>query len=235
MKNRSFLAFVVLAALPAAALARPAALQMSLGEQHVAFAGAAANLPGATFSIRGVSRRLGRAGVRVHVSYARGAGAELDEGGFRFTAYPAHVISPYAAVGVLSLTGLSGATSVSTSYAINPYTGAINPVVTTAALPPVSVATGYAFAGLHARYYLSPRLVLTAHAALGAGFGGSVSGVAASASGGQNPLATSLGIAMRYRVTRRLDASLGYSRVSIPARGSDFKSSGVSGDLSYRF
>lgn len=235
-KNLKNVLPLLLAALPMTALAHThdARLQVSASQNFVTFDGASGNLSGLSLGVKGVSRRLDGAGVRARLSYAVGGGASLEALAVRVVAYPRQVISAYASVGVLSLNSLSGATSVTTAYSINTTTGAIIPSTTTVDLPPVSVTTGDVFVGLRAHTTLNPRLVLNAHAALGTGVGGSTTGLPAAASA-SNPLATSLGVGMRYRITKSLDAALTYSRTSIPIRGADLKSSGVIATVSYLF
>lgn len=228
---------LLLAALPTTALAHTnpgAGLQVSASQNFVTFGGASGNLSGLSLGVKGVSRRLDGAGVRARLSYAVGGGASLEALAVRVVAYPRQGISPYTSVGVLDLSALSGATATTTSYSINPTTGVINPTTTTVPLSPTGVVMGYGFVGLRAHRALNPRLSLTAHAALGTGVGGSTTGLPAS-SGTGNALATSLGVGMRYRVTKSLDAALTYTRIAIPVRGTTFQSSGIAIQASYLF
>ena len=171
MKNPLVL---LLAALPMAAVAHTnhsARLQIGVFQNHVTLGGAAGNLAGLSIGVKGMSRHLGGMGVRARLSYAAGNGASLETLAARIVAYPRQGISPYVSLGALDLSTLSGVTSVTTSYSINPMTGIISPTTTTTALPPIGMAMGYGFVGLRAHYRLNPHLVLTAHAALGAGVG----------------------------------------------------------------
>ena len=235
-RYKHVLAATIAALLPAAALAHTpgARIQVSAFQNHVAFGGAAGNLSGLALGIHGVSHRLGGIGVHARLGYAVGDGASLETLGARIVAYPHRGISPYMSLGAVDLSSLSGATSATTSYQVNTTTGAITPTTTITQLPPVGVVMGDVFAGLRGRYALNPRMSLVAHAALGDGVGGSVTGLAASAPG-SSTLATSYGVGMRYRVTKAMDARLVYSRTSIPVRGSTFKSGGVSVGMSYLF
>jgi hypothetical protein len=233
---KKLFAVAVLALAPGiAAAAGGARLQVGLSQNNVAFGGADGNLAGAYLGVSGVSRRLGGVGVRARLSYAvGGGGASLETLAVRAVAYPRQGISPYLGLGVLDLSTLAGATSVATSYAINTTTGVISPVTTTTALPPTSLVMGVGLVGLRARYVVNPRLLLTAHAALGAGFGGSTTGLPPAA-GSASQLATSLGVGMRYAMTRRLDAALTYTRTAIPVRGATYRSGEVAIQVSALF
>ena len=237
MKKSIFAVAVVFALAPGLAFASPhgARLQVGAFQNHVGFGGAAGNLSGMSLGIKGVSRRLGGVGVRAGVSYSRGAGASLETLDVRAVANPAAALSPYLSAGVVDLSLLSGATSSATTYSINQATGVISPVTTTTALPPTSMVMGVGFVGLRARYALNPRLLLAAHAALGAGFGGSATGLPPAAAGATSPLATSVGLGMRYAMTRHTSVGLTYTRTSIPNRGATFLSSGVSVQVSALF
>ena len=225
MKQQKLLT-LVLALAPVTALAHtssPGALRLGVSETHVGMAGASANMPGLTLGVGGLYRGVG---VRAGLSYARGAGASLEVLNVRATASPRAVVSPYMSVGLVDLASLSGATSSQTTYGINPTTGVITPTTTTQTLPPCGVVMGDAFVGLRAMLDLNPRWFLAAHAAVGAGFGGSVTGLPAAAPGG-SPFATDMGVAIRYRVTGHAIAALTYSRLAVPVRGVTFKSEGV--------
>ncbi len=212
---------------PVAALAHnnaPGALRLGVSETHVGMgAGASANMPGLTLGVGGLYR-----GVDIHagVSYARGAGASLETLGVRAVASPHAAVSPYMSVGLVDLASLSGATTSTTTYAVNPTTGVITPTTTTTALPPRGVVMGYGFVGLRARIALNPRWALAAHVGIGAGFGGSVTGLPVATPGG-SPFATDMVVAIRYRVTPHAVAALTYSREVIPVRGATFRDEGV--------
>ena len=220
------LLLLTLALAPVAALAHnaPGTLRLGVSETHVGMAGASANMPGLSLGVGGQYHGVG---VRASLSYARGAGASLslETLDIRATANPRAALSPYASLGVIDLASLSGATSTATTYQVNSG-GLITPTTTTQALPPRGVVMGVGFVGLRARLNLNPRWSLAAHAAVGAGFGGSVTGLPASA-GGRSPFATSFGAGMRYRISRHTTAALIYSREVIPVRGVTFKSEGI--------
>jgi hypothetical protein len=181
-------------------------------------------MPGLTLGVGGLYRGVG---VRASLSYARGAGASLESLDVRATASPHAAVSPYMSVGLVDLASPSGATSSQTDYTIDPTTGVITPTTMTTNLPPRGVVMGDAFVGLRARLDLNPRWFLAAHAAVGAGFGGSVTGLPAAAPGG-SPFATDMRVAIRYRVSPHAVAGLTYTREVIPIRGAAFRSEGVS-------
>ena len=218
---------LALLAAPVAALAHnaPGALRLGVSETHVGMgAGASANMPGLALGVGGLYRGVG---VRASLSYARGAGASLETLDVRAVVNPTAPLSPYASLGTIDLADLSGATSTATTYAVNPTTGVITPTTTTQALPVRGVLMGYGFVGLRARLDLNPRWQIAAHAGVGAGIGGSTTGLPAATPGG-SPFATDMGVAIRYRVTPRAVAALTYSREVIPVRGTTFRSDGVS-------
>ncbi|MDA8205133.1 MAG: hypothetical protein M0Z36_03620 [Thermaerobacter sp.] len=207
------IAVLALAAMPCIASANGARVQVGGLQDHVSFGGGTANLSGAFLGISGVSRRLGGIGIRARLGYADGFGASLETLGVRVVGSPHQRISPYASLGVLDLSSL--AVPPTTSYVFN-------------------LVMGDVFAGLRGRYVVNPRLSLMAHAAMGEGVGGSVTGLAPQ-SGTGSVLATSFGVAMRYRVTNRLSAGVSYTQESIPARGSTFKNDGIEARVSYLF
>ena len=230
-KNLFAVAVLALAPGVAAAAGGSGALRLGVSETHVGMAGASANMPGFSLGVGGLYRGVG---IHAGVSFARGAGASLEVLNVRATASPHAAVSPYMSVGLVDLASLSGATSSQTTYGINPATGVITPTTTTQALPPMSAIMGYGFVGLRARYSLQPRVIPLAHAALGAGFGGSTTGLQPAAAAA-SPLATSLGVGMRYRVTRRLAAGLTYTRVVVPVRGATYRSGEVAIQVSALF
>ncbi|AWP23158.1 hypothetical protein C4901_07310 [Acidiferrobacter sp. SPIII_3] len=221
------IAILGLALAPSVALAHnsPGTLRFGISETHVGMAGAAANMPGLTLGVGGQYHGVG---IRAGVSYARSGGASLEALRIRATASPRATLSPYLSAGMIDLASLGGATSSAITYAVNPTTGVITPATTITDLPPRGVVMGYAFAGLRARVALNPRWALAAHAGIGAGIGGSVTGLpASSAGGGRSPFATLFGAGIRYRVTPHTVAALSYSRTAIPVRGATFRCSGV--------
>ena len=121
-----------------------------------------------------------------------------------------------------------------TTYSVNPQTGVITPQQTAVAVPPAGVVTGFVFAGLHAAIPVNANLSLVGHAAIGAGLGGSVTGLPP-AQGARSEVATSYGVAMRYDLADGPTLSVGYDRESIPVRGATFKSGGVAVSVSYLF
>ena len=236
MNRQNLLAAAIAAALlPTVAMAHQGA-RVTVGGiyQHISLAGAGGNLSGVTLGIEGVSRHLDGVGVRARLGYATGDGASLETLGVRLVAYPHQGISPYMSAGAVDLSRLPGATSATASYQVNTSTGAITATPTITHLPPVGVVMGDAFVGLRGRYDINPHLVLAAHAALGEGIGGAVTGLAPQASG-SSTLATSFGAAMSYRLSGGADLSLGYSYESIPVRGATFKSGGVIVSAARRF
>ncbi len=219
------LGIAILALAPAVALAHnaPGTLRLGVSQMHVAMgAGAAANMPGLRLGVGGVYHGVG---IRAGVSYARGAGASLENLGVRATANPRAALSPYASAGVIDLASLSGATSTATTYQVNSG-GLITPITTATNLPPRGVVMGVGFVGLRARLDLNPHWSVSAHAGIGAGIGGSVTGLPAT-TGSHSPFATDLGMGIRYRVTPHAIAVLTYSRLAVPVRGVTFKSEGV--------
>ena len=222
-KNLFAVAVLALAPGVAAAAGGSGALRLGVSETHVGMAGASANMPGFSLGVGGLYRGVG---IHAGVSFARGAGASLEVLNVRATASPHAAVSPYMSVGLVDLASLSGATSSQTDYGINPTTGVITPTTTTQALPPRGVLMGYGFVGLRAKVALNPRWSLAAHAALGAGIGGSVTGLPASA-GSHSPFATDLGMGVRYRVTPHAVAAITYSRLAVPVRGATFRSEAV--------
>ena len=198
--------------------------------QHLAIGQAAGNLPGITF---GISQRAEGIGIRARLAVARANGAELDSGSVRFLAYPGRRVSPYLTVGGLSLSGLGGV-AVTTDYAVNPTSGVITPVAVTAPVAPVGVTMGFVFAGLHAAIPVNSALSLVGHVAIGAGLGGSETGLPP-AMGARSEIARSYGVAMRYRLAGGPVLSVAYDRESIPVRGATFKSGGVAVSVSYLF
>lgn len=222
--NKRILVLALLAA-PVAALAHnaPGILRFGVSQMHVVMGGAAANMPGLRLGVGGQYRGVG---IRAGVSYARSGSASLETLDIRATANPRAALSPYTALGMIDLADLSGATSTATTYQVNSG-GLITPTTTTQALPVRGVVMGVGFVGVRARLNLNPRWSLAAHAAVGAGFGGSVTGLPAAAPGG-SPFATDMGVAIRYRVTPHAVAALTYSREVIPVRGATFRSEGVS-------
>ena len=221
--NKLGIAIFGLALAPAVALAHNGTLRLGISETHASLAGVSANMPGLSLGVGGVWHGLG---IRAGVSYARGAGASLETLGVCATVNPTAVLSPYASLGMIDLADLSGATSTAITYAVNPTTGVITPTTTTQALPPRGVVMGVGLVGLRARVALNPRWALAAHAALGAGIGGSTTGLPASA-GIRSPFATDLGMGIRYRISPHAIAALTYSRTTVPVRGATFKSEGV--------
>ncbi len=223
MKQQKLLT-LVLALAPVTALAHtssPGALRLGVSETHVGMAGASANMPGATLAVGGRYRGVW---VRAGLSFARGAGASLEVLNVRATANPTAALSPYLAAGLIDLTSLDGATST-TDYQVNAG-GLITPTTTTTNRPLRGAVMGYGFVGLRARVDLNPRWQIAAHAAIGAGFGGSVTGLPATSQGG-SPFATDLGMVIRYRVTGHATAALTYTREVIPVRGATFRSEAV--------
>ena len=224
------IAVLALAAMPCIASANGARVQVGGLQDHVSFGGGTANLSGAFLGISGVSRRLGGIGIRARLGYADGFGASLETLGVRVVGSPRRRISPYVSLGVLDLSSLAVPPMV--SYVFNTTTFTQSTVTTNP--PPVGVVMGDVFAGLRGRYVINPRLSLMVHAAMGEGIGGSVTGLAPQ-SGTGSVLATSFGVAMRYRVTNRLSAGVSYTQESIPARGSTFKNDGIEARVSYLF
>ena len=221
--NKRILVLALLAA-PAAALAHTGGtLRLGVSQMHVGMgAGASANMPGLRLGVGGQYRGVG---IHAGVSFARGAGASLETLGVRATASPHATLSPYASLGMIDLAALSGATSSQTTYQVNSG-GLITPTTTTTALPPRGVLMGYGFVGLRARLNLNPRWSASAHAGIGAGIGGSVTGLPPTPAG-RSPFATSIGVAIRYRVTPHTVAALTYTREVIPVRSATFRSSGI--------
>jgi hypothetical protein len=233
MNKQNLLAAAVAAALlPTVAMAHNQGARVSVGGayQHVAIGAAAGNLPGITF---GISQRAGGIGIRARLAVARAGGAELDSGSVRLVAYPGRRISPFLSVGALSLSNLAGAAS-ETTYAVNPQTGVITPQQVPVAVPQAGVVTGFVFAGLHAAIPVNSRLSLDGHAAIGAGLGGSATGLPP-AMGARSEIARSYGVAMRYRLAGGPVLSIGYSAQSIPMRGSALKVGGFEASVSGRF
>ncbi len=223
---------VAAALLPTVAMAHNHGARVSVGGsyQHVAIGVASGNLPGVDF---GISQRAGGIGIRARLSLARGAGAELDSGSLRFLAYPGRRVSPYLSVGGLSLSNLAG-TATETTYAVNPMTGVITPQQVAVAVPPVGVVTGFAFLGLHSSIPVNSALTLTGHVAIGAGLGGSATGLPP-AGGAHSDLARAYGVAMRYRLPDGPVLSVGYSQESLPMRGSVLKVGGIEASVGRRF
>lgn len=233
MKRLNLLAAAITAALlPTVALAHNQGARVSVGGayQHVSAGQAADNLPGVEF---GISQRAGGIGIRARLAVARANGAELDSGSVRFLAYPHHRVSPFLSVGGLSLSGLGGV-AVTTDYSVNPVTGAITPVAVRLPVPPVGVAMGDAFLGLHASIPVNSRLTLDGHVAIGAGIGGSATGLPP-AQGARSEVAHEAGVAMRFRLAGGPVLSIGYSQESIPVRGSVLKVGGVEASVARRF
>ena len=229
-KSKSVIAALVLASMPCLASAHGARVQVGGLQDHVTFGGGTANMSGASLGITGVSHRLGGIGIRARFGYADGFGASLETLGVRVVGSPRRRISPYVSLGVLDLSSLAVPPMV--SYVFNTTTFTQSTVTTNP--PPVGVVMGDVFAGLRGRYVVNPRLSLMAHAAIGEGIGGSVTGLASQANTG-SVLATSFGVAVRYRVTNRLNAGVSYTRESIPVRGSTFKNDGIEARVSYLF
>ena len=227
MKQQKLLTLVLVLA-PVTALAHnntAGVLRLGVSETHVGMgAGASANMPGLRLGVGGVWHGMG---IRAGVSFARGAGASLETFGVRATASPNAALSPYAALGMIDLASLGGATSSATTYSFNTSTGQITPTTTTTDLPVRGVLMGYGFVGLRARVALNPRWQIAAHAGIGAGVGGSTTGLPAAA-GGRSPFATDLGMGIRYRISPHAVAALTYSRLAVPVRGATFHSEGVS-------
>ena len=216
------IAILGLALAPSVALAHTGGtLRLGVSETHAALSGAAANMPGLTLGVGGQYRGVG---IRAGVSFARGDGASLETFGARAVASPHAAVSPYASLGMIDLASLGGATTT-TDYQVHSG-GLITPTTTTTNLPPRGVAMGYGFVGLRARLDLNPRWQIAAHAAVGAGIGGSVTGLPAGTTDG-SPLATSFGAGIRYRISPHAIAALTYSRTAIPVRGATFRCSGV--------
>ena len=232
MKRLNLLAAAVAATLPTVAMAHNQGARVSVGGayQHVSAGQAADNLPGVEF---GISQRAGGIGIRARLAVARANGAELDSGSVRFLAYPHHRVSPFLSVGGLSLSGLGGV-AVTTDYAVNPVTGAITPVAVTAPVAPVGVTTGFVFLGLHASTPVNSALTLVGHVAIGAGLGGSATGLPP-AMGAHSEIAREVGVAMRYRLAHGPVLSVGYSQESLPVRGSVLKVGGLEASVSRRF
>ena len=233
--NRQYLLAAAIAAalLPTVAVAHNHGARVSVGGsyQHVAIGQSAGNMPGITF---GISQQAAGIGIRARLSLARGAGAELDTGSVQILAYPHHRVSPYLTVGGLALSNLSG-TASETVYSVNTTTGAISGSQVPVAVPPASVAMGFVFAGLHASVPVNSRLSLDGHVALGAGIGGSATGLPPAA-GARNEIAHEVGVALRYRLAHRGPVlSIGYDQESIPVRGATFKSGGVIASVGRRF
>ena len=220
--NKLALFALALAPIPAMAHAG-GALRLGVSYNHTSLSGASANMPGATLGVGGRYRGVG---VRAGLSFARGAGASLEVLNVRATANPTAALSPYLAAGLIDLASLSVATSSQTTYGINPATGVITPTTTTQALPPRGVVMGVGLVGLRARVALNPHWQIAAHAGIGAGIGGSTTGLPASA-GSRSPFATDLGMVIRYRVTGHATAALTYTRDVIPVRGATFRSEAV--------
>ena len=232
MNRQHLLAAAIAATLPTVAMAHNMGARVSLGGdfQHIAVGQSAGNMPGIEF---GISQQAAGLGIRARLSLARGAGAELDSGSVRLLAYPRNRVSPYLTVGGLSLSGLDGV-AVTTDYSVNPTSGAITPVAVTAPVAPVGITMGFAFLGLHAAIPVNANLSLVGHAAIGAGLGGSATGLPAVA-GAHGEIARSVGVAMRYRLAAGPVLSIGYSAQSIPVRGATFQSSGVVASVGRRF
>ena len=222
MKKNLWLLALALAPVAALAHTPGGVLRLGVSQMHVGMGGASANMPGLQIGVEGMYHGVG---IRSGVSFARGAGASLEVLNVRATANPRAALSPYASLGMIDLSSLSGATSTVTAYQVNSG-GLITPTTTTQALPLRGVVMGDAFVGLRAEAALNPRWSLAAHAGIGAGIGGSTTGLP-SASSGANPFATDLGVAIRYRVTPHAVAALTYSRLAVPVRGATFKSEGV--------
>ena len=219
------IAVLALALAPVAALAHSpsGALRLGVSETHVGMAGASANMPGLSLGVGGQYHGVA---IRSGVSFARGAGASLETLGVRAVANPTAALSPYASLGMIDLASLSGATSTATAYSVNTSTGQITPTTTTTNLPPRGLLMGYGFVGLRAQVALNPRWQIAAHAGVGAGVGGSTTGLPAT-TGSRSPFATDLGMGIRYRVTPHAIAALTYTRDVIPVRGTAFRSEGV--------
>ena len=233
LMNQHVLAAAVAAALlPTVAMAHNQGARVSVGGtyQHLAIGQAAGNLPAITF---GISQDAGGIGIRARISLPRGAGAELDSGSVRLLAYPRNRVSPYLTVGGLSLSGLDGV-AVTTDYSVNPTSGAITPVAVTAPVAPVGVTMGFVFAGLHAAIPVNSALSLVGHVAIGAGLGGSATGLPP-AGGAHSDLARAYGVAMRYRLPDGPVLSVGYSQESLPMRGSVLKVGGIEASVGRRF
>lgn len=226
MKKRIAIFALALALAPIAAMAHnaPGALRLGVSYDHTTMAGASANMPVLSLGVGGQYHGVG---VLASLSYTRGAGASLETFGVRVVTSPRAALSPYLAAGMIDLASLSGATSTVQGYQINQFTGAITPTTTTTDLPVRGVVMGYGFVGLRAKVALNPRWQIAAHAGVGAGFGGSVTGLPAT-TGSHSPFATDMGVAIRYRVTGHATAALTYTRELIPVRGATFRSSGVS-------
>ena len=219
--NKRILVLALVCA-PVAALAhKGGALRLGVSETHVGMASASANMPGLQIGVGGMYHGVD---IRAGVSYARGAGASLETFGVRATANPRAALSPYASLGMIDLADLSGATTT-TNYQVNAG-GLITPTTTTTDLPVRGVVMGYGLVGLRARLDLNPRWSLAAHAGIGAGFGGSTTGLPA-VGGGRSPFATSVGASLQYRVTPHAVAALTYTREVIPVRGATFRREGV--------
>lgn len=235
MMNRKHLlaAAVAAALLPTVAMAHNQGARVSVGGvyQHATIGAAAGNLPGVEF---GISQRAGGIGIRARLSLARANGAELDSGSVRFLAYPGRRVSPYLSVGGLALSNLPGGSSTVVDYSFNPTNGYENQTPVTTLLPPVGVVMGDLFVGLHAAIPVNSRLSLDGHAALGAGIGGSATGLPP-AMGARSEIAHEAGVAMRYRLPHGPRLSIGYSEESIPVRGATFKSGGVIVSATRRF
>ena len=233
MKHLNVLAAAIAATLlPTVAMAHNQGARVSVGGayQHVAIGQAAGNLPGIIF---GISQGAGGIGIRARLALARANGAELDSGSVRFLAYPHHRVSPYLTLGGLALSSLAGVGS-ETVYSVNTTTGAITGAQVPVAVPQAGVVTGFVFAGLHAAIPVNSRLSLDGHAAIGAGLGGSATGLPP-AMGARSEIARSYGVAMRYRLAGGPVLSIGYSAQSIPMRGSALKVGGVEASVSGRF
>ena len=231
-RYKHVLAAAIAATLPTVAMAHQGAWVTVGGSyQHVSIGQSAGNMPGITF---GISQQADGLGIRARLSLARANGAELDSGSVRFLAYPHHRVSPYLTVGGLALSNLSG-TASETVYSVNTTTGAISGSQVPVAVPPASVAMGFVFAGLHASVPVNSRLSLDGHVALGAGIGGSATGLPPAA-GARNEIAHEVGVALRYRLAHRGPVlSIGYDQESIPVRGATFKSGGVIASVGRRF
>lgn len=232
-RYKHVLAAAIAATLPTVAMAHQGAWVTVGGSyQHVSIGQSAGNMPGITF---GISQQADGLGIRARLSLARANGAELDSGSVRFLAYPHHRVSPYLTVGGLALSNLSG-TASETVYSVNTTTGAITGAQVPVAVPQAGVVTGFVFAGLHASIPVNRRLLLTGHAAIGAGgIGGSATGLPP-AMGAGSAIARSYGVAMRYRLAHRGPVlSIGYDQESLPMRGAMFQSSGVVASVGRRF
>ena len=230
-RYKHVLAAAIAATLPTVAMAHQGARVTVGGSyQHVSIGQSAGNMPGVEF---GISQRAGGIGIRARLAVARANGAELDSGSVRLLAYPHHRVSPYLTLGGLSLSGLSGVAS-ETTYAINPTTGAITPQQVPVTVPPASVVTGFAFLGLHAAIPVNANLSLVGHAAIGAGLGGSATGLPPAA-GARSEIAHEVGVAMRYRLPHGPSLSIGYSEESLPVRGSVLKVGGIEASVGRRF